>query len=119
MQCQPCQLYPLTFQGNKANPAQIEALRREYQGTVDNLTAKLITTEEALMTQREEFMQMRSKWKDMKSELETIPVLKAQVATGSPIYFNPTGSWSGYETVINRSYVRYTSQVHCKRLIYT
>ena len=57
----------------------MEKMQREYQSTVDNLTAKLITTEEALMTQREEFMQMRGRWKEMKAENETVPVLKAQV----------------------------------------
>ena len=57
----------------------MEKIQREYQSTVDNLTAKLITTEEALMTQREEFMQMRGRWKEMKAENETVPVLKAQV----------------------------------------
>ena len=57
----------------------MDKMQREYQSTVDNLTAKLITTEEALMTQREEFMQMRGRWKEMKAENETVPVLKAQV----------------------------------------
>ena len=61
----------------------MEKMQREYQSAVDNLTAKLITTEEALMTQREEFMQMRGRWKEMKAENETVPVLKAQVNIAS------------------------------------
>ena len=61
----------------------MDKMHREYQSAVDNLTAKLITTEEALMTQREEFMQMRGRWKEMKAENETVPVLKAQVNISS------------------------------------
>ena len=43
----------ICFQSAKANPADMDKMQREYQSAVDNLTAKLITTEEALMTQRE------------------------------------------------------------------
>ncbi len=68
---------------------EVQKLRQEYQNAVDNLTAKLVTTEEALMTQRKEFLEMRREWKEMKTELETIPVLQAQVR--SPVWFNGTG----------------------------
>ncbi len=66
-----------------AASGDVEKLRREYQDHVDQLTAKLITTEDAVLTQREEFLQMRAKWNEMKGEVETIPVLKAQVRAHS------------------------------------
>ena len=53
--------------------------QREVLENQDSLMARLLSAEEAIKAKDEENKELQDKMKQMKSDLETIPVLRAQV----------------------------------------
>ena len=53
--------------------------QREVLENQDSLMARLLSAEEAIKAKDEENKELQNKMKQMKSDLETIPVLRAQV----------------------------------------
>ncbi|XP_077870083.1 uncharacterized protein LOC100375641 isoform X2 [Saccoglossus kowalevskii] len=51
---------------------------KEKDNEIDNLTAQLVSADEAIAAKEDEVKELRNKIREMKNELETVPVLKAQ-----------------------------------------
>ncbi|XP_076357414.1 optineurin-like isoform X2 [Tachypleus tridentatus] len=66
--------------------AWIELEKRKHQEESDAITAKLVHTEELLANQKKETMKIKSEIEQMKSQVEKLPILEAQVELSNQDY---------------------------------